>query len=217
MNPGLSQVVGPDGDWQAQLSSNPAAFRSQCAQALEQGKVLYFPETEFDLAPSERALLRPELADPARRNISLSADGASLSGVLGDATAKRGIQMLIARYQAYARQLVENLVPEYRPHLRPEPTSLRLHPSSIASGRGRRTIAAFMWMRFLPDPITACGSSGSLPTLIRLAYLAYGVSASRSSSLCAGSSQASPRKGRAAPGSSKSCESRSRGAPGTII
>ncbi len=51
-----------------------------------------------------------------------------MSGVLGDATAKRGIQMLIARYQAYARQLVANLIPEYRPHLRPEPTSLRLHP-----------------------------------------------------------------------------------------
>ncbi len=72
MNPGLSQVVRLDGDWQAQLSSDPAVFRSQCAQALEQGKVLYFPETGFELAPSEKELLRPEFADPAQEYQPLS-------------------------------------------------------------------------------------------------------------------------------------------------
>lgn len=128
MDLSLSRIVRLNGDWRDGLSSDPEAFRSQCANDLEQGKVLYFPDTGFDLAQSERSLLRPELADPARRNISLSADGTTLSGVLGDASERRRIQELIARYKTYARQLIEDLVPGYREHLRPEPTSLRLHP-----------------------------------------------------------------------------------------
>ncbi|WP_213767874.1 Kdo hydroxylase family protein [Caballeronia sp. dw_19] len=128
MHPDLSQVVRLDGDWQARLSSDPVAFHSQCVHAIEQGKVLYFPDTGFDVTLSERSLLRPELANPARRNISLSADGTTLSGVLGDPTAKRCVQALIARYQTSARHLVESLVPEYKAHLRSQPTSLRLHP-----------------------------------------------------------------------------------------
>jgi hypothetical protein len=128
MNPASSQVVRLSGHWQARLSSDPAGFRSQCATALEQGKVLYFPDGGFELKPLEQTLLRPDLADPARRNISLSADGATLSGLMGDDATKRRVQTLIARYQAYARHLVDSLVPEYRNHLKPEPTSLRLHP-----------------------------------------------------------------------------------------
>jgi hypothetical protein len=89
MHPDLSQVVRLGGDWQARLSSDPAAFHSQCVHAIEQGKVLCFPDTGFDLTPSERSLLRPGLADPARRNISLSADGTTLSGVLRRSVAFR--------------------------------------------------------------------------------------------------------------------------------
>ena len=111
-------------DWRGQNLSQP---RESLLNAVEEGKVLYFPKLSFELAGGERALLDPALADPKRKNISLDPDGGALHGVLGDPVTQSAVRALIARYQANARMLVDGLFPEYGGKLRVAPTSLRLH------------------------------------------------------------------------------------------
>ncbi|MGI4815200.1 MAG: Kdo hydroxylase family protein [Janthinobacterium lividum] len=122
-----------------------AAQRADAVAALEAGKVLYFPVAGFSLLPAERALLDPALADPRRKNISLSPNGL-LVGLRAEAPAapplanagampkprdaradRAAVQNLITRFTAYAGELVDTLLPAYRGHLRAAPASLRLH------------------------------------------------------------------------------------------
>lgn len=118
-----SQIIEVEGDWQGQHLSVP---RETLVAALERGRVLYFPHLGVPLDAAETALLDPAIADPKRKNISLSPSGA-LVGVAGDAAAQAGVRALIERYQGLAASLVDGLLPEYRGKLRAAPTSLRLH------------------------------------------------------------------------------------------
>jgi hypothetical protein len=120
-----SQIIEvTSADWHGQNLSQP---RESLLNAVEEGKVLYFPNLSFELAGGERALLDPALADPKRKNISLDPDGGALHGVLGDPVTQSAVRALIARYQANARTLVDGLFHEYDGKLRVAPTSLRLH------------------------------------------------------------------------------------------
>ncbi|WP_296657853.1 Kdo hydroxylase family protein [Paraburkholderia sp.] len=120
-----SQIVEiASADWHGQHLSQP---RETLLDAVEQGKVLYFPNLAFALDSSERSLLDPAIADPRRKNISLDPNGGALHGVLGEAAVQSAARALIARYQACARTLVDGLFPEYAGKLRVAPTSLRLH------------------------------------------------------------------------------------------
>ncbi|RKP50835.1 Kdo hydroxylase family protein [Trinickia fusca] len=110
-------------DWQGQGLPVP---RETLRAALENGKVLYFPNLRFAIEGGETALLDPALADPKRKNISLDANGGALHGVIGDSVTQSAVRALIARYQNNARTLVDGLFPEYDGKLRAAPTSLRL-------------------------------------------------------------------------------------------
>jgi hypothetical protein len=120
-----SQIIEvASADWHGQQLSQP---RESLLDAVEQGKVLYFPNLAFAIGGGERALLDPALADPKRKNISLDPNGGALHGVLGDAATQSAVRALIGRYQTSARTLVDGLFPEYEGKLRVAPTSLRLH------------------------------------------------------------------------------------------
>ena len=120
-----SQIIEvTSADWHGQNLSLP---RESLRNAIEQGKVLYFPNLSFEIAAGERALLDPAIADPKRKNISLDPDGGTLHGVLGDTVTQSAVRALVARYQTNARTLVDALFPEYGGKLRVAPTSLRLH------------------------------------------------------------------------------------------
>ena len=93
-------------------------------QALEDGKVLYFPRLGFALSPQEQALLRPGLQAEGARNISLDAQG-RLKGVAGDAAVQAATGALISRFSASATSLVDSLFPDYAAYLRAAPASLR--------------------------------------------------------------------------------------------
>ena len=110
-------------DWSG---SDLAATRETLRVALETGKVLYFPNLRFAIDGGETALLDPKLADPKRKNISLTPGGGALHGVVGDGVTQSAVRALVARYQTQARTLVDHLFPEYGDALRPAPTSLRL-------------------------------------------------------------------------------------------
>jgi hypothetical protein len=101
----------------------------QWIEAVEDGKVLYFPQLAFELGGDERGLLRPELLSQGVRNISWDAQR-GLKGVAGDDKAQAMVTELVSRFALQARQLVGQLFPAYAPHLRAAPTSLR--PKSVS-------------------------------------------------------------------------------------
>ena len=101
-------------------------------QALEDGRVLYFPRLGFALSPQEQALLRPGLQAEGARNISLDAQG-RLKGVAGDAAVQAATGALISRFSASATSLVDSLFPDYTPYLRAAPASLR--PVEVSTRR----------------------------------------------------------------------------------
>src|SRR4051794_6380328 len=99
-------------------------FDARWIEALEDGKVLYFPRLGFPLSAQEQALLRPDLLRQGVRNVSLDASG-ELKGVAGEHAVQATAKALMARFAASARGLVESLLPAYAAHLRAAPTSLR--------------------------------------------------------------------------------------------
>jgi hypothetical protein len=97
---------------------------SDIIAALEAGKVLYFPQLAFTLAPDEHSLLTPAVRDPKVRNISLDNDG-RLKGALGDAATQAALTRMVARFRTQARQLIDGMLPQYGAALRMAPTSYR--------------------------------------------------------------------------------------------
>jgi hypothetical protein len=92
--------------------------------ALEQGKVLHFPQLPFELLPQEQAFLAPEVRDPKVRNISLDAAG-KLKGAALDEAGQQRLAAMIGRFRQQATSLVTSLLPAYAPALRTAPTSYR--------------------------------------------------------------------------------------------
>ena len=103
------------GDWRS------PGFDARWVEAVEDGKVLYFPRMAFPLSSSEVALLRPDLLTEGVRNISLDAQG-RLKGLAGDVAVQASAKALIARFSGHATSLVNSLFPGYASHLRAAPT-----------------------------------------------------------------------------------------------
>jgi hypothetical protein len=99
-------------------------------EAVEDGKVLYFPRLAFELAEGERALLKPELLAQGVRNISWDT-GRGLKGVAGDPPVHSAVHQLMSRFVSQATSLVTQLFPAYAQHLRAAPASLR--PRSVSN------------------------------------------------------------------------------------
>jgi hypothetical protein len=108
----------PGANWSA------PGYDERWVAAVEDGKVLHFPQLAFPLSSQEQALLTPALLQPGVRNISLDARG-RLKGVAGDDAVQARARDLIARFSARASDLVNGLFPAYRDHLRPGLVSLR--------------------------------------------------------------------------------------------
>lgn len=92
--------------------------------ALEQGKVLYFPSLPFTLSEEEQALLTPAVLDAKARNISLATDN-QLKGAAGDERTQELLAAMLERYRTQAQQLIHSLLPKYQGALRNAPTSYR--------------------------------------------------------------------------------------------
>lgn len=97
--------------------------------SFEQGKVLCFPQLAFPLTPKEQALIKPELVDPKRKNISFNINKNHLNGV-ADPANEASVHALLERYYQHCKNLVETLLPEYRGKLLEPVNSLRVHEIS---------------------------------------------------------------------------------------
>lgn len=97
------------------------------ADALEQGKLLFFPLLGFSLTEQEKALLDPGLVDPARKNISYQPLKNQLNGLAIEAL-RPSVRHLLERYYQASCQLIAQILPSYRPALHSPMGTLRLHP-----------------------------------------------------------------------------------------
>ena len=97
-------------------------------QALEAGKVLYFPGLAFELLAGEQRFLDPALLAPDARNISLdvvSGGALRIKGVQGDTLTQQSVAAMVLRFRTQAQALIHSLLPQYTPALRMAPTSFR--------------------------------------------------------------------------------------------
>lgn len=99
--------------------------------ALENGRVLFFPRLNFQVLAEELALLRPELLSPKTKNISLNPGTNQLRGGHGSSEEIQGLHSLLNRFAEQARQLIYRMFPDYQHHLQTGRTSYR--PAEVSN------------------------------------------------------------------------------------
>jgi 3-deoxy-D-manno-oct-2-ulosonic acid (Kdo) hydroxylase len=112
--------------WTGPFGEQDAA---QAADALESGRVLFFPRLPFTLRPEEHTLLTPELSSGRAKNISLDPSG-RLKHQAGAQKESALLQAMMQRFASDAVSLVEGLFPGYAASLERARTSYR--PVEIA-------------------------------------------------------------------------------------
>ncbi|WP_297390625.1 Kdo hydroxylase family protein [Acidiferrobacter sp.] len=122
--------------------------RDRALHALEGGQVLFFPRLAFPLGTDERPFLDPRCSDGRAKNISYDATSGQLKGTALTGHERERLQAMVARFAQSARTLVEGLLPDYAPHLRPGRTSYRPveakeRPSSYRKDDSRLHVDAF--------------------------------------------------------------------------
>jgi hypothetical protein len=100
-------------------------MRATAVEALEGGKVLFFPRLAFTLDNAEKRFLSPETADARAKNVSFDPKSGTVKGAAGSAADISAIMAMMRRYYQHARGLVENLLPHYAEALEPGRTSFR--------------------------------------------------------------------------------------------
>jgi len=105
-------------DWRA------PGFDPRWVEAVEAGRILYFPQLAFPLSTQDHALLAPTLLERGGRNVSLDPLG-RVKGAAGDEPVLAQAKALMARFSRHATDLLKGLFPAYAPHLRPGLVSLR--------------------------------------------------------------------------------------------
>lgn len=109
------------------ISIDSGDLPANLSDIIENGDVLFFPAFPFQIDPSEQQWLNPSWADPKHKNISLNPLNGAFQGVIEQSEAQTAINALIKRYFTTCQKLVTELFPHYVEHIRPAPTSLRLH------------------------------------------------------------------------------------------
>jgi hypothetical protein len=105
------------------------ATRAGAVDALESGKVLYFPKLPFTVGNSENALLTDALSNGRAKNISRDPDG-SLQGDAASPEDSARLSVMMGRFAEQARSLVLSLFPGYAALIEQARTSYR--PVEIA-------------------------------------------------------------------------------------
>jgi len=107
--------------------SEPARTNMAAApvDALEDGKVLYFPRLAFALSPEEARFLSPNSVDPGAKNVSFDSGSGAVKHARGSEAEIAAIAGMMRRYSDHATALVTRLVPQYARDLVRGRTSFR--------------------------------------------------------------------------------------------
>jgi hypothetical protein len=128
MNRDLAEVIATidTTSWQQPLEAS-------AVDALEDGKVLFFPNLGFALRESEKRFLSPDHMDPKSKNMSFNASTGEAKHAVGTDSDVAAFATMMRRYYEHARSLVAAILPSYAEALTGR-TSFR--PVEI---RGRKT------------------------------------------------------------------------------
>lgn len=113
-------------DWSGPFAPDVQAHASD---ALENGKVLFFPQLSFVLERDEQALLTPEVSNGKSKNVSLKPSG-ELGGSSCTGERERRLKAMMERFARAATHFMTALVPTYANRIERAPTSYR--PVEIA-------------------------------------------------------------------------------------
>jgi hypothetical protein len=95
---------------------------------LERGGVVRFPTLPFPLEPGEDAFLTTEVFSGQSKNVSWDPNTGKTGGTMLDGEALERMAAMIARYSAFAQQVIGKAAPAYVPHLQLRRTSFRPGP-----------------------------------------------------------------------------------------
>jgi hypothetical protein len=116
----------PGAGWPPSLD---AAAEARAVEALEAGRILFFPELPFALEPAESRFLADGWS-AAAKNISYEHARRALCGTKAEGEDAAGLARLMRRYAQASQALIEAVIPIYRGQLEPGRTSFR--PVEIA-------------------------------------------------------------------------------------
>ncbi|HEY2446946.1 MAG TPA: Kdo hydroxylase family protein [Rhizomicrobium sp.] len=119
--------------WDVPISS---ATQASACDALESGRVLFFPDLVFPLRDGERVLFSPQISDGKSKNISLKPSG-EMGGTTCPGEQAQLLKDMMERFARTASQFLGSLIPAYAHRLERAPTSYR--PVEIA-GRPQSAI-----------------------------------------------------------------------------
>jgi len=105
------------------------SLQQEVVRALEEGRVLFFPNLSFEIRPREKQFLNPAIVSGAK-NVVFNIDTGKLRGCQCVGVEAEQLAMMLKRFAERASALLENVLPAYRNKLFPGRTSLR--PVEIA-------------------------------------------------------------------------------------
>lgn len=109
--------------------------KQEATNALESGKIIYFPDYYFALNEDEQALLSESILNPKHKNISYDYQRRHLAGVVSSSLVHQHIvHSFMHRFAEFAKQIIGTTLPQYQNVLKWGRTSYR--PAEI---RGRKT------------------------------------------------------------------------------
>ena len=116
----------PYADWTPTVAADESR---RLAGELELGKVIYLPHLAFTLGEAERRFLDTRWLSGTHKSLSYEPERAAATGGVrgaqGELPDLEALAAMIRRFQQDALALVHALFPQYSPHLRVAPTSLR--------------------------------------------------------------------------------------------
>jgi 3-deoxy-D-manno-oct-2-ulosonic acid (Kdo) hydroxylase len=102
-----------------------AATQQRAIEALEHGRVLFFPTLAFTLEAPERLFLSPSCADRRSKNLSFNPQTGVVRGNACKGPQQEALAAMMARYAAQTLGLVHSLLPQHRDPLNQALTSYR--------------------------------------------------------------------------------------------
>ena len=118
------------GNWQTPFS---AVEQEKAIDAMENGKLLFFPKLTFEVAEQENHLLDPRYLAPKSKNISFNPKTGYVGGVNASAEDFKLLQGMLKRFSEECHQLIRDLFPYYQTSLIRARTSFR--PAAVSNRR----------------------------------------------------------------------------------
>lgn len=117
-------------DFSTWESSPSEQIQKRAIQALEEGKIVFFPKLSFELNPHESKFLSTDNVCTKAKNISYDIKSGCVKGTTAEGESAQQLKEMMKRYSRQSRQLVKEFFPNYMPHIIQARTSFR--PVQIA-------------------------------------------------------------------------------------